>query len=86
MAQIFTSMGKGTKRETLHLPKRNPIGIDAQVNKSAPGNPIGIQNKGEKHQSLSCVGIAHSQHVNAPADSIQAVCIRVREAELDPSA
>jgi hypothetical protein len=24
MAQIFTSTGKGSKRETLHLPKRNP--------------------------------------------------------------
>lgn len=48
MAQIFTSPGKGAKRETLHLPKRNPTGIASQVNKPAQANPIGIQNKGEK--------------------------------------
>ncbi len=60
MAQIFTSPGKGAKRETLHLPKRNPIGIDVKVTsrKSAPANPIGIDNEVENHQSLSCVGIA----------------------------
>jgi len=59
MAQIFTSAGKGAKRETLHLPNRNPIGIGSLVNKPAQAKPIGIQNKGEKHQSLSCVGIGH---------------------------
>jgi hypothetical protein len=69
MAQIFTSPGKGAKRETLHLPKRNPLGIDAQANKPAQANPIGIQNKGEKNQSLSCVGIAHFQSSKAPATS-----------------
>ncbi len=56
--QIFTSRGKGAKRETLHLPIRNPLGIDAQTNKPVQANPIGIQNKGEKYQSLSCVGFA----------------------------
>jgi hypothetical protein len=83
MAQIFTSTGKGAKRETLQLPKRNPLGIAAQANKPAQANPIGIQNKGEKHQSLSCVGIAHSQHSNTPADSAQIEVSRVRESELD---
>ena len=72
MEQIFTSTGKGAKRETLHLPKRNPIGIetspkptnpigiDVKVTsrKSAPANPIGIESEGEGHRSLSCVGIA----------------------------
>jgi hypothetical protein len=71
MAQIFTSAGKGAKRETLYLPKRNPLGIDAKANKPAQANAIGIQNKDKKHQSLSCVGIAHSQHNNTPADSAQ---------------
>jgi hypothetical protein len=32
MAQIFTSTGKGAKRETLHLSKSNPIGIERQTN------------------------------------------------------
>ena len=59
MAQIFTSAGKGERRESLHLPKRNPIGIASLVKKSAQAKPIGFQNKGEKHQSLSCVGIDH---------------------------
>jgi hypothetical protein len=48
MAQIFTSAGKGKKRETLHLPKRNPLGIASQVNKPTQANPIGIHNNGEK--------------------------------------
>ena len=86
MAQIFTSTGKGAKRETLHLPKRNPLGIDAQANKPAQANPIGIQNKGEKNQSLSCVGITHSQHSNTPADSAHIEVPRVCESELDLSA
>ena len=87
MAQIFTSAGKGAKRETLHLPKRNPVQIDAQavVNRSAPANPIGIQNTGEKHQSLSCVGIAPLHHTKEP-DSVRIEVTRVREFELDPSA
>ncbi len=85
MAQIFTSPGKGAKRETLHLPKRNPSGIDAQAKKLAQANPIGIQKKGEKNQSLSCVGIAHSQHSNTPADPSQIEVTRVRESELDLS-
>jgi hypothetical protein len=82
MAQIFTSPGKGAKRETLHLPKRNPLGIDAQANKPAQGNPIGIQNKGEKNQSLSCVGIAHFQNSKAPTYALQPECICVRKTEL----
>ena len=75
MAQIFTSPGKGAKRETLHLPKPNPIGIAASakpvnpigidrhlsVTKPATANPIGIENRAEKHQSLSCVGIGFSK-------------------------
>ena len=87
MAQIFTSAGKGAKRETLHLPKRNPVQIDAQavVNKSAHANPIGIQSTGEKHQSLSCVGIAPLHHTKEP-DSVRIEVTRVREFELDPSA
>jgi hypothetical protein len=82
MAQIFTSPGNGAKRETLHLPKRNPLGIDAQANKPAQANPIGIQNKGEKNQSLSCVGIAHFQNSVAPAYALQPERIRVRKTEL----
>jgi hypothetical protein len=72
MAQIFTSTGKGAKRETLHLRKpnpigiepspkpANPIGIDGEITgrKPAIANPIGIENGAEKRQSLSCVGIA----------------------------
>ena len=83
MAQIFTSHGKGVKLEMLHLPKRNPIEICAKANKPAQANPIGIQNEGKKNQSLSCVGIAHSQHNNTPAESahIEATC--VFESELD---
>ena len=82
MAQIFTSPGKGAKRETLHLPKRNPLGIDAQANKPAQANPIGFQNKGEKNQSLSCVGIAHFKNSLAPAYALQPERIRVRKTEL----
>lgn len=82
MAQIFTSPGKGAKRETLHLPKQNPLGIDAQANKPAKANPIGIQNKGEKNQSLSCVGIAHFKNSVAPAYVLQPECICVRKTEL----
>ena len=87
MAQIFTSAGKGAKRETLHLPKRNPTGIGPQavVNKSAQANPIGIQNTCEKHQSLSCVGNAPLHHTKEP-DLGQIEVTRVREFELDPSA
>ena len=72
MAQIFTSTGKGAKRETLHLRKpnpigiepspkpANPIGIDGEITgrKPAIANPIGIENGAGKRQSLSCVGIA----------------------------
>ena len=83
MAQIFTSAGKGAKRETLHLSKRNPLGIASQVNKPAQANPIGIQNRGEKNQSLSCVGIATFQNSIRPACSLQPERICVRETELD---
>lgn len=74
VAQIFTSTGKGAKRETLHLRKPNPIGIEslAVAKKPSLAKPIGIKNGGEKHQSLSCVGIA------------QPDVIRIRESELDP--
>jgi len=87
MEKIFTSLGKGEKRETLHLPKRSPVGIDAQavVNKPVQANPIGIQNKHEKNQSLSCVGIDHLHHNQEP-DLGQIEVTRVREFELDPSA
>ena len=37
--QIFTITGKGAKRETLHLPKRNPLGIASRVNKPAQASP-----------------------------------------------
>ena len=72
MAQIFTSTGKGPKREKMTLPKANPIGIAATAGQANPigidgkltvakpthANPIGIQNRHGKHQSLSCVGFA----------------------------
>ena len=45
MAQIFTSAGKGAKRETLHLPKRNPIGIEARANKPTQANKPAQANK-----------------------------------------
>ena len=83
MVQIFTSPGKGAKRETLHLPKRNPTGVDAQANKLAQANPIGIQNKGEKNQSLSCVGIAHFQNSIASTYGHQPEDLRVRETQLN---
>ena len=83
MAQIFTSTGKGAKRETLHLPKRNPIGIAFQVNKPAQANPIGIQNKGEKHRSLSCVGIAHFQNSIEPSYAPKPESICILKPELD---
>lgn len=85
MAQIFTGTGKGAKRETLHLPKRTPLGIASQVSKPAQANPLGIQNKGEKSQSLSCVGIAHLHHTREP-DSGRIEVTRIRESELDSSA
>jgi hypothetical protein len=78
MAEIFTSTGKGAKRETLHLPKPNPLGIEGRAihanpkgidgkvraKKPAPANPIVIENAVENAQSLSCVGIAFPKHVN----------------------
>ena len=79
--QIFTSRGKGAKRETLHLPIRNPLGIDAQTNKPVQANPIGIQNKGEKYQSLSCVGFATFQNRMQSAFALQTEYIFVREAK-----
>ena len=85
MTQIFTSPGKGAKREAFHLPKRNPLGIHAQANKPAQTNPIGIQNKGEKNQSLSCVGIPHFQNSIPPAFALQPERICVRKPELDPA-
>ncbi len=84
MEQIFTSPGKGAKRETLHLPKRNPIGIASQANNPAQANPIGFKNKGEKHRSLSCVGIAHFPDSIEPSYAHQPESICVRETELDP--
>ena len=85
MAQIFTSAGKGAKRETLHLPKRNPIGIEARANKPTQANPIGIQNNGGKHRSLSCVGIAPFQNSIEPSYAHQPESICVRETELGPA-
>lgn len=69
VTQIFTSTGKGAKRETLHLRKPNPIGIDrlARANKPSLANPIGIEKGGEKYQSLSCVGIAQTNRNNITA-------------------
>jgi hypothetical protein len=84
MAQIFTSAGKGAKRETLYLPKRNPLGIASQLCKPLQANTIGIQNKGEKNQSLSCVGIAHFPNSIEPSYAHQPESICVRETELDP--
>jgi hypothetical protein len=70
--QIFTSPGKGPKRETFHLRKSNPIGIEPSTKPTnpigidgkvtvwttVPAKPIGIEVEGENHRSLSCVGIA----------------------------
>ena len=83
MAQIFTSAGKGAKRETLYLPKRNPLGITSQLCKPLQANTIGIQNKGEKNQSLSCVGIAHFQNSIASTYGHQPEGLRVRETQLN---
>ena len=83
MEQIFTSTGKGAKRETLHLPKRNPIGIASQANNPAQANPIGIQNNGEKHRSLSCVGIAHFQNSIEPSYAPKPESICILKPELD---
>jgi len=80
MAQIFTSTGKGPKRETLHLPKTKPIGIDRHgaANIAAPMKPIGIVRRLPKpitiadstknNQSLSCVGFASPEYLNGLAD------------------
>lgn len=69
MAQIFTSTGKGAKRETLHLRKPNPIGIEPSPK---PANPIGIENGAGKRQSLSCVGIAFPKHSFATSSGASA--------------
>lgn len=84
MEQIFTGAGKGAKRETLHLPKRNPIGIASQANNPAQANPIAFKNKGEKHRSLSCVGIVHFHNSIEPSYAPKPENICVRETELDP--
>lgn len=67
MAQIFTSPGKGPKREKLTKPAANPVGIEPQAitRKQRAGNPIGIQSDGQNHQSLSCVGIAPASTATA---------------------
>jgi hypothetical protein len=78
MAEIFTSVGKGAKRETLHLPKPNPVGIavkekhtnpkgiDSKVRAKnpTPVNPIAIASPVEDQRSLSCVGFAFPKHAN----------------------
>jgi hypothetical protein len=83
MVQIFTSPGKGEKRERLYLPERNPIGIASKVNKPSQANPGGIQNNSDKNQSLSCVGIANFANSIAPACALQTECIFAHETELD---
>jgi hypothetical protein len=83
MVQIFTSAGKGAKRETLYLPKRNPLGITSQLCKPLQANTIGIQNKGEKNQSLYCVGITHFQNSIASTYGHQPEGLRVRETQLN---
>lgn len=82
MAQTFTSTGKGAKRATLHLRKPNPIGI---ASTDSTPNPIGIGNRAEKHQSLSCVGIAQPTPPKPPADPHPFDVVRVRESEFDSS-
>lgn len=52
--EIFTSPGKGPKREA--APSK-PIGFQVKGTAPAPSNPIGFQPP-EKEQSLSCVGFA----------------------------
>ena len=52
--EIFTSPGKGPKREA--APSK-PIGFQVKGTTPAPSNPIGFQPP-EKDQTLSCVGFA----------------------------
>lgn len=80
MTQIFTSPGKGAKRETLHLSKRNPIGIESPAKPSnpigidraltgrneAPAKPIGIEKQGCKKRSPPCVGIDLTEPTLSP--------------------
>lgn len=68
MAQIFTSTGKGAKRETLSLKKSKPKGFGAadSADIAEPLNPIGnevplpaplaVPDDAQNNQSLSCVG------------------------------
>lgn len=65
MAQVFTSTGKGAKSEMEHSTMPKPIGIDPN---NSNASPIGIVNKGEKHQSLSCVVIAPTAPAKIYAD------------------
>jgi len=60
MAQTFTGTGKGPKRESSAIMAGKPIGIaDTSTHAFASStNPLGIENNVQKHQSLSCVGIA----------------------------
>lgn len=89
---FVVSTGKGAKRETLHLPMRNPIGFDdlavvaipigidgnLTVRKSAPANPIGIEKQAQSSRSLSCVGIAFSQDRFTPRFKPESIKVTAR--------
>ena len=88
MAEIFTSVGNGAKRETLHLPKPNPLGIavrekhtnpngiDGKVRARNPAtaNPVAIASAVENQRSLSCVS---SVRLNYPSNGAKPIQQRV---------
>jgi hypothetical protein len=80
MAQIFTSPGKGPRKEPAHLSKVQPIRDCTDANSAMPYGfdrpdepkkpthaiPYRFENEDAKSQSLSCVGIALSQQTILP--------------------
>lgn len=77
MAQIFTSTGKGPRREKAHL--ETPIGFAVSTQK-----PIGISRHGEKTQTLSCVGIGKKAPPNAQEKTALTMRAHADELELPP--
>ncbi|MBC7435073.1 MAG: plasmid recombination protein [Bdellovibrionales bacterium] len=67
--QIFTSAGKGPKRETNQpRPQSIPIGI-SDVRPRGTSNPIGIKSRAKGRASLSCVGIAFPKLRSADSEA-----------------
>lgn len=81
MAQIFTSTGKGARRDKLHSLNPESSELDALANKPAQANPIGFQNRRYEDQSLSCVGIATSQNKMTSTYPSQSERICMRDTE-----